>query len=54
MSSLEECPGVCCFDRALMCSVDFVDFDISNRIVGVSLYRPQARTGVTILIRTYE
>ena len=34
--------------------VDFVDFNLIDRMVGVSPYRPQARNGVFILIRTYE
>jgi len=34
--------------------VDFVDFDSIHRIVGVSPCHPHARTGVTVLIQTYE
>ena len=32
---------------------DFPDFDLIKWIIGVSPYRPQARTGLGILIRTY-
>jgi len=34
--------------------VDFVDFDLIDRIVGVSPCHPQARTGVALLTQTYE
>ena len=34
--------------------VDFVDFDLIDRIVGVSPCHPHARTGVAVLMRTYE
>jgi hypothetical protein len=34
--------------------VDFVDFDLIDRIVGVSPYRPQARTRTVILTRSGE
>ena len=30
--------------------VDFVDFDLINRIFGVSPCHPQARTGVVVVI----
>ena len=30
--------------------VELVDFDLQNRIVGVSTYRPQVRTGISILV----
>ena len=35
-------------------AVDFVKFDLIDRIFGVSPYRPQARTGVVAFIQTYE
>jgi len=34
--------------------VDFVDFDLIDRIVGVSPCHAQARTGVVLLTQTYE
>ena len=34
--------------------VDFVDFDLVDRIVGVSPCHPQARTGTAVLARTYQ
>ena len=35
-------------------AVHFVDFYLTDRIVGVSPCHPQARKGVAVLIRTYE
>ena len=40
--------------RTLHVFVDFIDFDLVNRIVGVSPCHPQAKIGLTILIQTYE
>ena len=39
-------PGDCTVE------VDFVDFDLIDRIVGVSPCHPQARTGVAVLTQT--
>ena len=49
-------------DKPVRCSLsslgssqfDFVDFDLINRIFGVSPYRPQTRTRTAVLTRTFE
>ena len=40
--------------RILPLRIDFVDFDVLKRIVGVGPCHPQARTGVVLLTLTYE
>jgi len=40
--------------RLLVRRVDFVDFDVLNRIAGVSPCHPQTRTGVSVLTQTCE
>ena len=38
----------------MLFEVDFVDFDLLNRIVGVGPCHPQAKTGVVLLTQTCE